>query len=142
MQKHLKSILRWAIIGITILIVCFTILDFVNNAGDTTNLQEQLAKMSPQEQQFCLETLGQITALSTERDVLALLGSPYKSLKVKKNWWVTLDGKRDRVGVYFNLKGYATQVSFDGGFGRFYYMRILDDNASQPSESTPQEQHK
>ncbi len=123
---------------VALLIIVLTILDFINTAGDVNNPDAQLAKMLPAEREFCQNILWQINSLSTERDVLALLGPPAKSLKLKKNWNVTLDGKTDRVGIYFDTNGYATQVLLDGGMGRFYYRRDVKDHEQTPTKINEQ----
>ena len=128
MGMKMKKILKWIIPAVVILTIAFTILDFMNTAGDTGDPDAQLASMLPGERQYCEQVLWQIDSSSTERDVLALLGSPSRSLKYKKNWWVQLDGKRDRVGVFFNTSGFATDVVLDGGSGRFYYKRDVKDH--------------
>jgi hypothetical protein len=132
----MKKVLR-RIIGATVmLVIAFTILDFINTAGDTSDPNAQLATMLPAERQFCEQVLWQIDSSSTERDVLALLGPPSRSLKFKKNWWVELDGKKDRVGVFFNTSGFATDVVLDGGTGRFYYKRdVKDHERMKPGDS-------
>ena len=125
-RKYILRAIEWGGTAVFLLIVIFTLLDFMNRVEDIDDLQTQLNAMLPNEREFCLDVLGQIDALSTERDVLALLGDPSRSLKLKKNWWVNIDGKKDRIGVYFDLQGYATQVIFDGGFNRFYYSRNIE----------------
>ena len=124
----MKKIFMWLISVIVILTITFTIMDFINISGDTGNPDDQLARMLPHERQFCDQVLSQIDSSSTERDVLALLGKPSRSLKFKKNWWIKLDEKNDRVGVYFNTSGFATEVVLDGGTGRFYYRRKVTDH--------------
>lgn len=124
----MKKVLRWVIGATVMLVIVFTILDFINTAGDTGDPNAQLATMLPAERQFCEQVLWQIDSSSTERDVLTLLGPPSRSLKFKKNWWVELDGKKDRVGVFFNASGFATDVVLDGGTGRFYYKRDVKDH--------------
>ncbi len=129
----MKRKLIWIATIIGLIIIVLTIVDFLNTAGDINNPEAQLARMLPAEQEFCLKTLWQIDSSSNERDVLALLGSPSRSLKLKKNWHITLDGKTDRIGVYFGTNGYATQVVLDGGPGRFYYRRNVKDH-EKPKE--------
>ena len=124
----MKKILKWIIPAVVILTVLFTILDFVNTVGDTGGPDAQLASMLPGERQFCERVLWQIDSSSTKRDVLALLGKPSRGLKFKKNWWVELDGKKDRIGVFFNTSGFATDVVLDGGPGRFYYTRAVKEH--------------
>lgn len=105
-----------------------TVVDFFITPGDVDNPDAQLAQMLPAERAFCEETLWRIDSHSNQRDVLALLGAPERSLPHKKNWFVKLDGKKDRVGVYFTLEGYADEVVLDGGPGRFYYRRSVTDH--------------
>jgi hypothetical protein len=106
--------------------------DFFNTAGDIDKPDLQLAKMSPAERNFCLKKLWQIDSSSTERDVLAILGAPSRSLKYKKNWWVSLDGRRDRAGVLFDSSGFAVEVILDGGPG-LYYRRDVKDHEAKPA---------
>jgi len=123
---------RWASLLAFFLVATLTIVDFFNTAGDIDKPDLQLARMSPAEREFCLEVLWQIDSSSTERDVLAILGAPSRSLKYTKNWWVTLDGRKDRAGVLFDSSGYAEEVVLDGGFGRFYYSRKVKDHEARP----------
>lgn len=95
--------------------------------------EEQLARMEPPEREFCLTVLSQITSSSTKSEVLQLLGSPSRDLGLKTNWWIRLGDRRDRIGVYFDTSKNATGVVLDGGPGRFYYTRDLDEEA----EKTP-----
>ena len=122
--------------------VLFTVVDFFNTAGDIKDPNSQLAQMLPEERQFCLETLWSIDTNSTERDVLALLGKPSRSLKYKKNWWVILGGKKDRVGVYFDTSGHATKIVLDGGTGRFYYQRNVIDQENEKPEGPQQSDYR
>jgi hypothetical protein len=126
----------WIATIIGLIVIVLTAMDFFNTAGDVKNPETQLAKMLPAERDFCLKTLWQIDSSSNERDVLALLGAPKRSLKLKKNWHVSLDGKIDRVGVYFGTDGLATQVVLDGGPGRFYYRRSVKDHEKPRQESS------
>jgi hypothetical protein len=92
--------------------------------------------MSPAERDFCLSKLWRIDSSSTERDVLAILGAPSRSLKYKKNWWVILDGRQDRVGVNFNISDFAVEVILDGGPGRVYYRRKVKDHDAKPASGS------
>ena len=127
--RHIQWISVIALLAIAVL----TIYDFFNTAGDIDRPDLQLARMLPAEREFCIKTLWQIDSSSTERDVLAILGAPSRSLKFKKNWWVTLDGRQDRVGVYFNSSGFADEVVLDRGPGRFYYRRHAKDHDAKPA---------
>ncbi len=124
---------------IIVSIVIFPLCDAVNAAGNVDNPDAQLENMHPVEREFCENILWQINSSSTERDVLALLGQPSRDRKYKKNWWVELGGKRDRVGVYFNLQGFATEVVLDGGIGRFYYRRKVTEHEHAPHQPSRQE---
>lgn len=131
----MSRMIKWTIVAIVVFIVAFTVLDFLNTAGDTGDPDAQLAMMLPEEREFCETVLWQIDSGSSERDVLALLGPPSRSLKMKKNWWVKLGGKKDRIGVYFDTSGLATRVFLDGGFGRFYYTRkVIDHEMNRPED--------
>ncbi len=125
--------LGWALALVLIAIAGLTIYDFFNTSGDVDKPDLQLARMSPAERNFCLKLLRQIDPSSTERDVLAILGAPSRSLEYKKNWWVTLDGRQERVGVMFNSSGFAEEVVLDGGPGRFYYRRKVKDHEAKPA---------
>lgn len=133
----MKKFFLWMVFVIIVLTFVFTILDFRNTAGDTGDPDSQLARMLPPEREFCEQVLWKIDSSSTERDVIALLGKPSRSLKFKKNWWVKFGENKDRVGVYFNTAGLATEVVLDGGTGRFYYRRkVTDHEDSQPDNSS------
>ena len=125
--------LWWVAVLAPILIFGLTLYDFFNTAGDIDKPDLQLARMSPAERNFCLKRLWQIDSSSTERDVLAILGAPSRSLKYKKNWWLSLDGRRDRAGVLFDSLGFAVEVILDGGPGRFYYRRDVKDHEAKPA---------
>jgi hypothetical protein len=51
--------------------------------------------------------------------------------------WVKLGGKKDRVGVFFDTAGLATDVVLDGGPGRFYYRRPVKDHVGMTEEKEP-----
>ena len=88
----------------------------------TEKNRKALAAMSPAERRFCAEILNSITAESTKQDILTMLGKPSRSILGKKlNWWVKIDEKKDRIGVYFSSSDKPTGVVLDGGWGRFYY---------------------
>lgn len=133
-DNDMKKFMSRIILAIVIAAALFTLLDFYNTAGFSGNPDKQLQKMLPAERDFCERILWQIDSSSSERDVLALLGRPSRSLKFKKNWWVQLGGKKDRVGVYFNTSGMATEVVLDGGMGRFYYRRKVAEHENQKPE--------
>lgn len=132
MKRPWRRWIGWASILATILIVGFTVFDLFNTAGDIDKPDLQLKTMSPAERDFCLKTLWRIDSSSTERDVLALLGPPSRSLKYHKTWWVNLDGRASRAGVFFNTAGFADEVVLDGGVGRFYYRRRVKDHEAAP----------
>lgn len=116
----MKNLIKISIV-IFLIIVIVVVVDFLRHAGNTSNLQEQLAKMDPAERTFCKTVLSKITSTSSEKEVIALLGKPSRDLILKKNWWVQLGNRKDRIGVYFSTSGYAKEVVLDGGIGRFYY---------------------
>src|SRR5947208_2820439 len=109
--------IRWALFLLPIIVIGFTVYDFFNTAGDINNPNLQLTRMTPAEREYRLKTLWRIDSSSSERDVLAILGAPSRSLKYKKNWWVNLGGRDDRVGVLFDSSGHAEEIILDGGPG-------------------------
>ena len=125
---HLRRFVR---LGILLAVLVFGA-EFVFFSGNTSNPEEQLGRMSPDEREYCEKTLGQITSAWSDDEVEKLLGKPSRDLSLKKNWWVTFDDRRSRVGVYFNSKGNATEIVFDGV--GFYYRRPV------PSVSEPTQQ--
>ena len=135
MQRKVKRLILIAASIVVFIVILLTVIDYLNTVAGGDDPQTQLSKMLPAEREFCEKVLWQIDSSSTERDVLALLGNPSRSLKFKKNWWVVLDGKKDRVGVYFTPKGFAYEVVLDGGFGRFYYRRKVTDHEDEKSSS-------
>ena len=78
------------------------------------------------EQHYIDTVLSQITTRSTKADTIALLGKPHRDLVAKVNWWVTIDGRDSRVGIYFDpTTGMADEIVLDGGMDRFYYRQTL-----------------
>ena len=130
---HWRKLIWWVLIVAPFAIAGLTVFDFFNTAGDIDRPDLQLARMGPEERAFCEKTLWQIDSSCTERDVVAILGVPSRSLKYKKNWWVKLDGRQDRAGVWFDASGFAQDVVLDGGPGRFYYRRKVKENESKPA---------
>jgi hypothetical protein len=128
-----RKLIRWALIAAPFAIAGLTVIDFFNAAGDLDRPDLQLARMGPEERDFCEKTLWQIESSCTEGDVLAVLGAPSRSLKFKKDWWVKLDGRQVQAGVWFDASGFAADVVLDGGPGRFYYRRKVKDDESKPA---------
>ncbi|WP_326513814.1 hypothetical protein [Clostridium intestinale] len=116
-MKKVKSV-KWfglVFIGFSI----FMVFNFLYKGMDK--------EIPPKEQEYIYEVLDKINADSSKEDVIKLLGEPDRNLGLKVNWWVTVDGNKDRVGVYFSeTTGKATAVNFDGGSGRFYYRKNFD----------------
>ena len=137
-EKKMIRKLRWIYLAVLAVLAVYTALDFELNAGDTNNPDAQLASMLPGEREFCEQTLWQINSKSTQEEVIALLGQPYRNRIIKLNWWVELDGKKDRIGVYFDTAGLATEVVLDGGWGRFYYKRDVKDHEQNTPSNPPQ----
>jgi hypothetical protein len=81
----------------------------------------------PAEEQLYIDTvLSQITSETTKEEAIELLGKPSRDLVLKVNWWVSIDGRNSRIGVYFSsATGKAEDVILDGGWGRFYYRKAL-----------------
>jgi hypothetical protein len=136
MNPKLRKLLKIA----ACVLVCGAVVALsVRGMGGTA--EEQLRKMTPEEREFCLHTLSQITSRSTRSDVIGLLGQPSRDLGLKVNWWVTLGQRRARVGVYFTPAGVVDEVVLDGGPGRYYYSRKVTRKAdggapgSQQSEA-------
>ena len=121
-----KIVLRWVIPAALVLAVSGLCLGLVSNAADPDDPEAQLAAMLPAEREYCERVLSKILTTSNEKDVEELLGKPSRDLWLKKNWWVKLGGKKDRVGVYFGLNSFAHTVVLDGGPGRFYYFLKLE----------------
>ncbi len=130
----MKKPLKWAIPAVAVLVVILAIIAFIRTTGTGNDPDAELERMLPAEREFCEKVLWQINSRSSERDVLALLGTPSRDLKLKKNWWVELGGRKDRVGVYFNTFGFATQVVLAAGSGRFYYRRKVTDHETRTPE--------
>lgn len=84
------------------------------------------SEVPAEEQKYIDEVLSKITKDSSKDDVIELLGPPSRDSGSKVNWWITINGKESRVGVYFSLSGNATRINLDGGPGRFYYRTDLD----------------
>jgi len=83
-------------------------------------------KVPEAEQEYIDKVLSKITKNSTKEEVLKLLGEPSRDLGWKLNWWVKIDNKDSRVGVFFTSKdGAIEKVVLDGGMGRFYYCKEL-----------------
>ena len=133
MNKNLKTFLIVAscVLGVVAL-VAFSV------RGMGGSPQEQLKKMTPEEREFCLQELWQITTNSTRSEVLQMLGSPSRDLGMKVNWWIKLGQNKSRVGVYFTTAGRADQVVLDGGPGRFYYCRDVADHTNDKLTSSQQ----
>jgi len=78
------------------------------------------------EQEYIDKVLSKITKNSTKEEVIKLLGEPSRDLGWKLNWWVKINDKNSRVGVFFTSEGGAVEkVVLDGGMGRFYYCKEL-----------------
>jgi len=78
------------------------------------------------EQEYIDKILSKITKNSTKEEVITLLGEPSRDLGWKLNWWVKINDKNSRVGVFFTSEGGVLEkVVLDGGMGRFYYCKEL-----------------
>ena len=83
-------------------------------------------KVPEAEQEYIDKVLSKITKTSTKEEVIKLLGEPSRDLGWKLNWWVKIDNKDSRVGVFFTSEGNAIEkIVLDGGIGRFYYCKEL-----------------
>ncbi len=114
LKKKLR-IFKW----ITLLFFLFIIFSFFSRG---------MNKEIPLEEKAYIDNvLSKITVDSTKTDVISLLGEPSRDLGLKVNWWITINGNKNRIGVYFSgTDGKATRINFDGGVGRFYYCKDLD----------------
>lgn len=112
---------------------------YLDGMAGSDDPNKVLETMGPGEREFCTNVLWQIRDDWSKDRVVHLLGTPSRDLGLKVNWWVTLDGKPIRVGVYFTLSGLAEQVVLDGGPDRFYYRRPVTDHMKAPpvSETKP-----
>ena len=84
-------------------------------------------EVPPEEQKYIDSVLSRISTETTREDVISLLGTPYRDLGGKVNWWIEIDGQKSRVGVYFSHEGKATEIVLDGGTGRYYYRKDLTE---------------
>ena len=84
----------------------------------------------PLEEKVYLDNvLSKITPDSSKTDVIKLLGYPSRDNELKVNWEVIINGNRNRIGMFFSSKtGKATRIDFDGGIGRFYYRKNLEND--------------
>lgn len=82
----------------------------------------------PAEEQYYIDTiLSQITTESTKEEAIVLLGKPDRDHVYKVNWWVSIEGRKSRVGIYFSPStGKANEIVLDGGMGKFYYRKKLE----------------
>ena len=133
----MKRVRRLILPAILVTAAAFGLVFIVGTVVNVDDPEDQLAAMLPAERDFCEQVLARILPTSSGKDVVEVLGEPDRDLMVKKNWWVKLDGKRDRVGVFFDMAGLATNVVLDGGPGRFYYRRPVKDHVGMTQEKEP-----
>lgn len=92
---------------------------------DTQANKQQSIKLSQDEQSFLKSTLFQISEASTQKKVFDLLGNPSRSvLDAKYIWEKNIGQYNQRIVVYFKSDK-AYELRFDGGPGRFYYVKDL-----------------
>jgi len=130
-RAQMKKTISIVSIFLLVIFIGYAVIKIIGSAGNINNPDAQLEAMLPEEREFCKKVLWQIKPESSVKDVITLLGKPSRDLKLKKNWWMKLNGKKDRVGVYFTLSGFAEEVVLDGGPGRFYYRRKVSDHVSK-----------
>jgi hypothetical protein len=133
----MKRVRRWILPAILVTAAAFGLVYVVGTAVNVDDPEAQLAAMLPAERDFCEQVLARILPKSNGKHVVEVLGNPDRDLMLKKNWWVKLGGKRDRVGVFFDTAGLATDVVLDGGPGRFYYRRPVKDHVGMTQEKEP-----
>ena len=133
----MKRVRRLILPLILVTAAAFGLVYVVGTVVNVDDPETQLAAMLPAERDFCEQVLARILPTSSGKDVVEVLGEPDRDLMLKKNWWVKLDGKRDRVGVFFDMAGLATDVVLDGGPGRFYYRRPVKEHVGMTQEKEP-----
>jgi len=122
--KHYTLIKKLNIIVILPMIL-FLIFSFLPlTAGSVVWIDETI----PAEEQHYIDTiLSQITTESSKDEAIELLGKPDRDLIAKVNWWVSIDGRDSRVGIYFSPStGKANEIVLDGGIGSFYFRKSLE----------------
>lgn len=77
------------------------------------------------EQEYIDNILSQITKDTTKNELIELLGEPSRDLGFKINWWIEIEEKKSRVGVFIK-NNQIKQVVLDGGPGRFYYSKDIE----------------
>lgn len=86
----------------------------------------------PEERQYIDSVLSHVTAETTKAESIELLGTPSRDLLVRVNWWVSIAGRKSRIGISFSGDtGLAEEIVLDGGPGRFYYTKDLTENIRQ-----------
>ena len=133
----MKRVRRLILPLILVTAAAFGLVYVVGTVVNVDDPEAQLAAMLPEERDFCEQVLARILPTSNGKHVVEVLGKPDRDLMLKKNWWVKLGGKRDRVGVFFDTAGLATDVVLDGGPGRFYYRRPVKDHVGMTEEKEP-----
>ena len=87
--------------------------------------KQQSIELSGDERTFLESTLSQISKDSTQKEVFNLLGNPSRSvLDAKFIWEKNIGQYNQRIVVYFKSDK-AYELRFDGGSGRFYYVKDL-----------------
>ncbi len=115
-----------------VFLLLLAVLLFSRGMGGSAD--EQFMKMDPGESDYCRQILWQIKPGWSHSQVQQLLGAPTRDMGMKQNWWVTIGNRKDRVGVYFDGSGGATDIVLDGGPGRFYYRRPVSDHLAPPRQ--------
>ena len=113
-----KKMLSKVVITIIAVILVLVLIKIISSGMDKP--------MPEAENKYLNDVLSEINSNSSREEVIKLLGEPSRDMDLKVNWWVTLNGQKSRVGVYFSASDKkATEISFDGGMGRFYYRKDL-----------------
>lgn len=81
--------------------------------------------MSQEETAFLESTLSQISTHSTKEEVFDLLGKPSRTVWGTKFIWDKQIGQYKQRVIVFIKSDKAYELRFDGGHGRFYYVKDL-----------------